>query len=72
MSPSETARDLTRKIDLLLAGGSLVVWVIYPDTRELRVFLPDGTSYLRRNDESLTLAEFVPGWKLPVATLFEG
>jgi Uma2 family endonuclease len=27
--PSETARDLSRKIDLLLAGGSLAVWTIY-------------------------------------------
>jgi Uma2 family endonuclease len=49
----------------------LAVWVIYPDKREVRVFLPDGTSYLRRNDESLTLAELVPGWELRVARLFD-
>ena len=49
--------DLARKIDLLLAGGSLAVWVIYPELREVRVFSPDGTSYTRRGDETLTLPE---------------
>jgi len=71
VSPSETARDLTRKIDLLLAGGSLAVWVIHPGRQEVRVFAPDGTSYARRVDESLTLPELLPGWEIPVAKLFE-
>ncbi|HEV1286099.1 MAG TPA: Uma2 family endonuclease [Bryobacteraceae bacterium] len=71
ISPSETARDLTRKVDLLLAGGSLAVWVIYPENREVRVFVPDGTSYTRRGDQMLTLPELLPGWELPVAKLFE-
>lgn len=71
VSPSETARDLARKIDLLLAGGSLAVWVIYPEKREVRVFIPDGTSYTRRADQTLALPELLPGWELPVATIFE-
>lgn len=71
VSPSETARDLTRKIDLLLAGGSLAVWVIYPEKREVRVFVPDGSSYTRRADQILTIPELLPGWELPVAKLFE-
>jgi Uma2 family endonuclease len=71
VSPSETARDFTRKIDLLLAGGSLAVWVIYPEKREVRVFVPDGTSYNRRGDEKLTMPELLPDWELPVAKLFE-
>jgi Uma2 family endonuclease len=72
VSPSETARDLTRKIDLLLAGGSLAVWVIYPEKREVRVFVPDGTSYTRRGGETLTMPELLPDWELPVANLFPG
>lgn len=71
VSPSETARDLNRKIDALLAGGSLAVWVIYPEEREVRVFLPDGTSYARREGESLRLPELLPDWEMPVARLFE-
>jgi Uma2 family endonuclease len=70
VSPSETARDLARKVDLLLAGGSLAVWVIYPEKREVRVFVPDGTSFTRRGAETLTLPELLPGWELPVAMFF--
>jgi len=71
VSPSETARDLNRKIDALLAGGSLAVWVIYPEEQEVRVFVPGGTSYTRRVDEFLTAPELLPDWQLPVAKLFE-
>jgi len=70
-SPSETARDLARKIDLLLAGGTLAVWVIYPEKREVRIFAPDGTFYSRSSDQTLALPELLPGWELPVAKLFE-
>jgi Uma2 family endonuclease len=71
VSPSETARDLARKIDLLLSGGSLAVWVIYPEKQEVRVFVPDGTSYTRRRNETLTAPELLSGWELPVAKFFE-
>ena len=49
----------------------MAVWVIYPETREVRVYVPDGTSYTRRGDQTLTLQELMPGWDLPVAKLFE-
>jgi Uma2 family endonuclease len=71
VSPSETARDLNRKIDALLAGGSLAVWVIYPDEKEVRVFIPGGTSYTRRIEDTLTIPELLADWELPVAKLFE-
>lgn len=71
VSPWETARDLNRKIDALLDGGSLAVWVIYPEEKEVRVFVPGGTSSIRRIGETLTAPELLPGWELPVALLFE-
>jgi Uma2 family endonuclease len=71
VSPSETARDLNRKIDALLAGGSLAVWVIYRDEQEVRVFVPGGTAYTRRINESLAMPDLLPGWELPVTKLFE-
>ena len=67
VSPSETARDLNRKIDALLAGGSLAVWVIYPEEREVRVFVPGGASFIRKESDTLTL----PDWELPLAKLFK-
>ncbi len=71
VSPSETARDLNRKIDALLDGGCLAVWVVYPEEREVRVFVQGGTSYTRRGNETLTVPELLPDWELPVAQLFE-
>jgi Uma2 family endonuclease len=71
VSPSETARDLNRKIDALLAGGCLAVWVIYPEEEEVRVFLPGGASRTRRMSESLRIPELLPDWELPVAELFK-
>jgi len=71
VSPSETAEMLSGKINLLLAGGSLAVWAIYSRSREVRVFLPDGTSFKRGVNDVLTAPELLPGWELPVAKLFE-
>jgi Uma2 family endonuclease len=71
VSPSETARDLQRKIDLLLANGSLAVWVIYPETQVVKVNLPDGTTHTRGMNDTLALPALLPDWQLPVAKLFE-
>jgi len=72
VSPSETAEDVKRKVDVLLAGGSLAVWVIYPKDREVLVYLPDGSIFRRGVKGVLTMPELLPGWELPVASLFEG
>jgi Uma2 family endonuclease len=71
ISPSESAVDVERKVELLLAHGSQIVWVVYAKTRTVRVFLADGTSSLCGISDSLILAGILPGWTLPVAKLFE-
>jgi Uma2 family endonuclease len=71
VSPPETARDLNRKVDLLLANGSLAVWVIYPEEEEVRVFLADGTGFVRGIDGTLRVPEMLGLLEIPVAQLFE-
>jgi len=71
VSPSESARDMERKIDVLLAAGAHTVWVIYPESRKVRVFLRDGTSYSRGTNDKLSLPDLLPDWELPVSKLFE-
>jgi Uma2 family endonuclease len=71
VSPSETAADLNRKVDLLLKAGSVAVWVLYPEQREVRVFLPNGESFRKNIGDTLALPELLPGWEFPVARLFE-
>jgi len=71
VSPSETARDLNRKIDLLLTSGTQAVWVVYPDDEEVRVFLPGGNSFARDIRGTLTVPETFGPLEIPVARLFE-
>ena len=71
VSPSESARDLERKIKLLLAGGSRAVWVLYPLLQQVRVILPDGTSYTLGMNDSLSARNFFADWEVPVSKLFK-
>jgi Uma2 family endonuclease len=71
VSPSESARDLERKMDALLAAGGQAVWVVYPASRKVRVFLGDGTSFSRGIHDTLSAPGLLPGWELPVVKLFE-
>ena len=71
VSPSESAADLNRKVELLLKAGSLAVWVPYPKQREVRVFLPNGVAYRKGLGDTLSMPELLPGWEFPVARLFE-
>ncbi len=68
VSPSESARDLKRKINLLLKGGSLAVWVVYPEERTVEIYRPDGTS---STTETLSAPGLLPEWTAPAASLFE-
>ena len=72
VSPSESARDLERKVELLLRYGSAAVWVLYPDSRRVWVYLANGTSFSRGIGDSLSVPCFPAGWEIPVAQLFAG
>jgi Uma2 family endonuclease len=71
VSPSESANDLERKVRLLLASGSQMVLVIYPEPRTVHVHLPDGTSFTRGIHDMLSAPQFLPGWEFPIAKIFE-
>src|SRR6266581_3715436 len=38
VSPTDTAEGMTRKVSQYLAAGAVIVWVIYPESREVHVF----------------------------------
>jgi Uma2 family endonuclease len=70
VSPSESASDIERKVDLLLRSGSQAVWVVYPESKTVHVFSPDGTSVRRGIGDTLTAPFLAPDWSVPVARLF--
>ncbi len=43
VSPGNKARDLDRKVQQFLHGGSVAVWIVYPDTRHVVVHRNDGS-----------------------------
>jgi Uma2 family endonuclease len=66
-SESNTAAQLDRKMEQYFAHGSEEVWIIYPETRKIRIHFPDGSS--RTAAGELTSTVF-PGWSAPLAAIF--
>jgi Uma2 family endonuclease len=71
LSPSDTIAQVEEKVTEWLAFGTRLVWVISPKLRTITVYrsLSDITT-LTEND-TLDGEQIVPGFRCPVARLFE-
>lgn len=69
ISPSNTSREMDRRISDFFAAGSTRVWVVYPEDREVYVHGMAGV-VCRRGDETLEDPELLPGFSVKVSTLF--
>jgi Uma2 family endonuclease len=69
ISPSESAEDVNRKVDLYLAAGSHEVWVVYPRTRTLYIHSGDRKVTVLRPSDEITSTLF-PGWSANVSNFF--
>jgi Uma2 family endonuclease len=70
-SPSESFRQLMRKVKQYLAAGCHTVWVFDPDRREVDVFEATGAERTLHADDLLEALESLPGFSVKVAELFE-
>lgn len=70
VSPSDTAAGLEAKVHQYLQNGVQRVWVVYPDTRRVAVYRPDGGSQCYEEDATLEEPELLPGFALPLAEVF--
>ena len=71
VSPSESAADIEEKVELMLEAGSQSIWVVYPKTQTVHVFVPGGSARILSMKDFLTAPSLLPGWSAPVAKLFE-
>ena len=71
ISPSETGPTIEEKVALSLAAGVRLVWAVDPVRRTVRVRRPDGTDRLLAELDTLDGEDVLPGFRLPVARLFE-
>jgi Uma2 family endonuclease len=69
---SETSTRLETKIELYLAHGSKSVWVVFPEQRAIRIFDATGQSKKFEQHQIVEDQSVLPGFQVPVATIFEG
>jgi len=72
-SPSQNADAMAAKARLYLAGGTLLVWVVWPERRKIDVWYAghaDRPAATLGVDDTLDGADVVPGFSLPIADVF--
>lgn len=70
VSPNDLAEEVESKVGQFLAAGVRLVWVVYPETRTVRVQRLDRTISGLLADEELTGEDVVPGFRCRVGDLF--
>ena len=71
LSPNTTIDDLNEKIDAYLMAAVPLVWVIDPHRRTVTVITPADEPILFNVRQELTAEPHLPGFRVPVARLFE-
>lgn len=71
VSPTDRANEVIEKVQWWLGHGVRLVWVVDPATRTVAAYRPDGSAQVYRRDETLDAGEVLPGFALPLSSLFE-
>ena len=70
ISPSNTAREMERKLQDFLAAGVRLVWYVLPETQEVHVHAAERHDVLTI-DQELSGSDVLPGFALPLRQLFQ-
>ena len=70
-SPWDRVADVEDKVREWLAYGTRLVWVVWPQSRTVTVYTPDGATRTLGDTDELDGGEVVPGFRIAVAELFE-
>lgn len=72
VSPNDSVADLRRKIKQYFAAGARHVWIVYPDTAEVQVWLDASQPQpMLQATDRLEAPDLLPGFSIPVASLFQ-
>ena len=69
-SPTDTRRALRRKAEKYLESGTRLVWLVFPESRTVEVYVPDKDDVPKGMDEILDGGEVLPGFQLAVKDIF--
>lgn len=70
VSPNDIASDLERKLRDYLRAGARLIWVVYPESRTVRIERQSGVASRLGAGDTLTGEDVLPGFELPVDALF--
>jgi Uma2 family endonuclease len=70
VSPGDTAGEVEEKVQMWLAHGASLVWVIYPATRTVTVYRRDGSATALHDDDLLDGEGVLPSFSFAVSRLF--
>lgn len=70
LSPGNSATEIAEKVDLYLAHGVQMVWIVDPRRATAVVHTPDGLARRLALGDTLEGGEALPGFALPLAELF--
>lgn len=70
VSPGDTASEVQKKVELYLAAGTRLVWIMFPELRQVVAHTPDGKSRTYKEGDLLDGGDVLPGLKIPVSKLF--
>ncbi len=71
VSPSNSASEVVEKIEDYFRAGARLVWLVYPIQAVVHVFETSDTARVLRRGDTLDGGDVLPGFRLPLATLFE-
>ncbi len=71
LSPNDVLEDIHEKIDAYLRAGVALIWVIDPYDHTVRIYRPNEEPVLVNVRQELTAEPHLPGFRVPVARLFE-
>ena len=71
VSPSDRAATVAQEVELYRRAGVRLIWVIRTPRRTVTVYPLGQASFTLRAGDTLDGGHVVPGFRLPVATLFE-
>jgi Uma2 family endonuclease len=70
ISPSNTVREMRRKLDDYFSAGVRMVWYVYLEPREIVVYTSPQSSVTMRDDDVLDGGTVLPGFSVTVSDVY--
>jgi Uma2 family endonuclease len=70
VSPNDSAKAVSRKVETWLVGGAQAVWVLDPHSKTLTVYRAGSPPLTLTEGDTIDGGDFLPGFAFPVSEFF--